>query len=132
MNTYRTARSVRPGFSLLELSLVLALLGVLMAVAAYNIMGAGERGKIKATRVTLTTIKNILQTYQVDHSTFPPDLQTLITTKYLEDKKIKDGFEQPLYYAVPGRDGRLYELLSAGPDSKFQTPDDIDVWMIDK
>ncbi|HLO39563.1 MAG TPA: type II secretion system protein GspG [Phycisphaerales bacterium] len=122
----------RPGFSLLELSLVLALLGVLMAVAAYNVMGMGEKGKIKATKATLATIKNMLQTYQVDHSVFPPDLQTLITAKVMEDKKIQDGFSQPLYYATPGLNGRSYELLSAGPDTKFQTPDDIDVWTMDR
>ncbi len=127
-----TMRSARRGFSLLELSLVLALVGVMMAVAAYNIMGMGEKAKIRATKASLTTIKGILQSYQVDHSTYPPDLQTLITSKYMEDKKIQDGFQQPLYYANPGIGGRAYELLSAGPDTKFQTADDIDVWTMDK
>jgi general secretion pathway protein G len=125
-------RKMRRGFSLLELSLVLALLGVLMAVAAYNVMGMGVKGKVKATKTTLATIKNMLQTYHVDHSSFPPDLQTLITAGIMDNKAIKDGFEQPLYYANPGLNGRPYELLSAGPDIKFQTPDDIDVWNIDR
>lgn len=132
MNRSKSVRSARRGFSLLELSLVLAIVGVLMAVAAYNFMGAGERAKVRATKATLGTIKNILQTYQVDHSVFPPDLQTLVASKYLEDKRIKDGFEQPLYYAPVGREGRPYELLSPGPDGKFQTTDDIDVWTMDR
>lgn len=133
MMNKRTVRKSRPGFSLLELSLVLALLGVLMAVAAYNVMGMGVKGKIQATKVTLRTIKNMLQTYQVDNSAFPPDLKTLITAKIMDDKKIKDGFEQPLYYAPQGTTtARLFELVSSGPDTKFGTEDDIDVWTIDQ
>lgn len=133
MTSRRAVRKARPGFSLLELSLVLALLGVLMAVAAYNVMGMGVKGKIKATKVTLQTIKNMLQTYQVDYSSFPPDLPTLIKAKIMDDKKIKDGFEQPIYYAPQGRvEGRAFELVSSGPDLKFGTEDDIDVWQIDQ
>ncbi len=131
-NSIARPRNTRHGFSLLELTLVLAILGVLMAVAAYNFMGVGDKAKVKATKVTLSTIKNILQSYQVDNSVFPPDLQTLITAKYMEDKKIKDGFEQPLYYASPGVNGQPYMLMSAGADQKFQTADDIDVWTMDK
>ncbi|MCC6426458.1 MAG: type II secretion system protein GspG [Phycisphaerales bacterium] len=132
MNRDSNLRNARRGFSLLELSLVLAILGVLMAVAAYNFMGVGEKSKINATKVTLGTIKNILQSYQVNESAFPPDLQTLIKTKLMEDKRIEDGFKQPIYYATPGGNGRPFELLSGGPDLKFQTADDIDVWTMDR
>jgi general secretion pathway protein G len=131
MNHRRTRPAAR-GFSLIELTLVLAILGILAAVAAYNFAGAGERAKVKATKVTLSTIKTVLQTYQIDQSVFPPDLQTLVNTKYLEDKKIKDAFEQPLYYAVPGPGGQPYALISGGADMKFSTADDIDVWTIDR
>lgn len=128
----RNMRRARSGFSLLELTLVLAILGVLAAVAAFNFAGAGTRAKVRATKVTLGTIKQILQTYQVDYSSFPDRLQTLIDTKYMDDKKIKDGFDQPLYYASPGLNGQPYELMSGGVDMKFGTGDDINVWTIEK
>ena len=43
------ARRVRRGFSLLELMLVLAIMGILMSVVAYNVIGAGDKAEPKTT-----------------------------------------------------------------------------------
>ena len=76
-------KRARSGFSLLELMLVLAIMGILMAVVAINVLGAGDKAKITATKATLKNIKTAMSSYHLETSGWPPDLQTLITTKYL-------------------------------------------------
>lgn len=129
----RTVRVAR-GFSLLELSLVIVIMGLLMTVAAVSLLGAGNRAKIGATKQTMHTIKSAIQQYQLNENMYPVDLDALVKgkTPYLEDKKNADGWDQPLRYAVPGRDGKPFSLASSGEDKQFGTEDDIDVWLIDK
>jgi general secretion pathway protein G len=124
----------RGGFSLLELMLVLAIMGILMAVVAINLLGGGERAKITATKASLKTIKTQLSGYYLEHSSPPPDLMTLVTvTKVLEQGKLKDGWGMDFMYdpAGPTTD-RPYYLGSTGPDKKAGTNDDIDAWTMDQ
>jgi len=125
----RNRRHARAGFSLLELMLVLAIIGVLMAVAAYNVLGGGQRAKIRASQASLTVIKTALTDYNLDQSAFPPDLRTLVTSKRLEDKSLVDGWNNTFNYDPRGKDAdHPYYLFSNGPDGKAGTEDDIDVW----
>lgn len=134
MKTQKTRairRGLARGFSLLELTLVLAIIGLLMAGAAISFLGAGERSRVRITKTTLGTIKGQIDSYYINNSVYPPDLTTLVTAKYLEEGKINDAWKQPLYYATPGMNGRPYDLMSLGADKTPGTPDDIDVWTMD-
>ena len=117
------------GFSLLELMLVLLILGVLMSVAAFNFMGQGTQAKIDATKVSMSTIKQALDSYNLRHNALPPDLQTLVVNNVMEGgKKLQDSWRKDYYYASPGLNGRPFDLMSGGPDNQRGTPDDIDYW----
>lgn len=122
------ARAAR-GFSLLELMLVLAIIGILMAVAAVNILAGGDRAKRRATQASMSTIKGQLMDYNLNANTFPPQLQTLVTAKFLDDKALKDGWGNDFFYSPTGRDkDHPFILQSPGPDHQLGTEDDIDVW----
>ncbi|MGD9789769.1 MAG: type II secretion system protein GspG [Phycisphaerales bacterium] len=124
-------RRARGGFSLLELMLVLAIIGILMAVAAFNVLGMGAKGKVTATQSTLNTIKSALDSYILQYSSAPNQLNVLIQTKFLSNKKLQDGWGTNLNYEPrPGDVDRPYLLTSSGPDMQVGTPDDIDVWLI--
>ena len=130
-------KNVRPinrgGFSLLELMLVLAIIGVLTAIAAVSLSGSGTRAKIKATEASMSTIRNALRTYQLDNNIYPASLQALTVgnTAYLaNDFKLADGWGQAFIYGAPGSNGQAFDLFSKGPDGSFGTADDIDVWKI--
>jgi len=123
------ARASARGFSLLELMLVLAIIGILMAVAAVNVLGAGDRAKKRATQATLATIKTQINSYHLTYSSYPPDLRTLVVAKYLEDGKLRDGWGADLFYDSNGRTkDQPFYLGSAGPDKAVGNEDDIDVW----
>lgn len=132
--TVRNSVRVARGFSLLELSLVIVIMGLLMTVAAVSLLGAGNRAKAGTTKATMHTIKSAIAQYQLNENMYPVDLDALVKgkTPYLEDKKNADGWDQPLRYATPGRDGKPFSLISSGEDKQFGTEDDIDVWTIEK
>lgn len=120
-----------PGFSLLELTLVLAIMGVLMAVAAVNIIGSGKRANIRATKTSMYTISGMLKDYYLTHSSaYPPDLATLVPD-YLEQQSLTDAWNELFWYA-PSKDlsGNEYQFSSAGPDKEHGTEDDINWWNV--
>jgi len=122
----------RRGFSLLELMLVLAIMGILMAVVAYNVMGQGEKAKVSATKTTLRMVQNCLNQYNLENSCFPATLQQLIVARILDNKPIQDGWKNDLMYNPNGASkDQPYDLFSAGPDKVIGTEDDISVWMMD-
>ena len=142
MNTHHTSplrrpesslRRSAPGFSLLELTLVLAIIGILIAAAAYNLAGASSRAKIQVSKSSLSTIKGALSSYNIQHSSYPPALQTLIAAKFLEDKKLSDAWGREWLYDPRGRNrDQPYLLGSGGEDGIPGNEDDIDVWTMDK
>lgn len=129
-HTKKSLRTVSArGFSLLELTLVLVILGVLMAVAAVNVLSQGEKAKATATRASLSVIKNGLQEYHLNYSAYPPDLQTLVLVKILEAGKLSDGWKRPFMYDPIGPSPEQpFILFSRGSDGQSPSQDDISVF----
>ena len=117
------ARRQAKGFSLLELTLVLAIIGILIAAAAYTLVGASSRAKTQVTKSSMSTIKGALSSYNIQHSSYPPTLQTLITTKFLDDKPLKDAWGREWMYDPRGRSrDQPYMLGSGGEDGQPVPP----------
>lgn len=134
MNRKTTPNRRRPprraaAFTLLEMMLVVAIMGILMSVAVWNIVGAGDKARIRATEQSIKTIESALKAYKTDKGSFPTTLQALVTSKLMDDK-FKDSWKHDIEYRSPGANGRDYSLISAGPDGQTGTEDDIDVWRI--
>ena len=129
---FRTARSAgsstRPGFSLLEITLVLVIIGLLLAGAAVAIGPAFLRAQERTTRSSMETIKSQIEAFRIENKRLPDSLAELVPG-YLEQGKMLDGWDNDYYYA-PGDANSLYEyeLMSAGKDLEFGTDDDLSVW----
>lgn len=132
MNTNRRRRGVRAsGFTLLEMMLVVAIIGILMSVAVWNIVGQSDKTRKRATEATMHTIESAIKAYKAEKGSYPPNLQVLVTEKFF-DKVFKDAWKHDLVYASPGAGGKDYSLVSPGADGQQGTDDDIDVWRIDE
>ncbi len=101
------------------------------ASVAYNLVGSGP-AKGAATKGMLGTIQNAIKAYQVDKGMLPQtlaDLQAGGKLCYLDpEKELRDAWGREFVYKPILSDGRPYQLFSKGPDGRFTSADDVDVW----
>jgi general secretion pathway protein G len=125
-------RSLAPGFTLLELMVVIAILGLLVFLVAPAVMRQFGNAKIKITRQAIAQFDQSLNLYKLDTGSFPTSeqgLQALLVKPsgvrdwsgpYIKGDKVnEDSWNHPYEYRSPStRSGRDYDLCSMGPSGK--------------
>jgi len=126
-------RASRAGFTLIEIIIAIAIVGIMAAVAVPNINKYIARARINAARTLIDTAKQATHTYSLDHSGKVPDSQDAWVEALTggDDPEIEGGADalndpwgEPLRYEKKGKGGRFL-IKSAGPDGEFGTDDDI-------
>lgn len=126
------------GFTLLELLVVLAILGLLIGLVAPAVMRQFGSAKEKIAHQSVERLATVLDMYKLDVGTYPTTeqgLQALITQPqgvahwngpYLKgDKLPEDPWGHLFVYHTPGqRAGHEYDLYSLGPTGQATGPDD--------
>lgn len=119
------------GFTLIEVLLVVAILGILAAVVVVNFGGKQKGAMIKATRASIGAVCTAIDMYEVDTGRFPPSLNSLIQSSgepnwdgpYIRGGIPVDAWGTEFGYKMQGE--TTYEVRSAGPDLAAGTDDDI-------
>jgi len=125
-------RGLATGFTLLELMVVIAILGLLVFLVAPQVMKQFGNAKIKITHQAIAQIDQSLNLYKLDVGSLPTTeqgLQALLTKPsgirdwsgpYVKgDKAPEDAWNHPYEYRYPStRSGREYDLCSMGPSGK--------------
>lgn len=65
------------GFTLLEVMIVLAIIGGIMALVATNIVGSASDARVKTTQSQMKLIESALDMYKVDNFNYPTTEQGL-------------------------------------------------------
>ncbi|MGI6455571.1 MAG: type II secretion system protein [bacterium] len=66
-------RHDKSGFTLIELLIVVAIIGILAAIAVPNFLNAQMRAKLARVQADFRSINTAMQSYRLDNNDFPPD-----------------------------------------------------------
>jgi len=101
------------GFSLIELLIVVAIIGIIAAIAVPMLMDAMDRARQRRTMGDMHSIVTANGTYNVDMQSYSPNLPALQAGGYLEAPVTTDAWGTNLVYVSPGP---TYSLTSLGSD----------------
>ncbi|MFH0944080.1 MAG: type II secretion system protein GspG [Planctomycetota bacterium] len=123
MNTARrTERTSERGFSLMELMVVIAILGILSTIVVTNVIPMLAKGKVNAAKTSIDSLKGAVTTYHMNNNRLPETLQVLtqpdqnyFNEVYIENEStLIDPWGNAFDYKPEG--GRKFEILSYGAD----------------
>ena len=118
------------GFTLVELLVVLAILGLLVGLVGPQVMKALGSSKTKTARIQIENLAGVLDIYRLDVGRYPTTsegLQALVEKPsgadnwngpYLKKSKVPDDpWGYPYQYRSPGEHG-AFDLWSLGADNR--------------
>ncbi|WP_422443972.1 type IV pilin protein [Thermoanaerobacterium sp. DL9XJH110] len=90
------------GFTLIELIVVVAVLGILATIAVPRVIGVKKDAEDSAEQANLAIIKNALERYYAENGEYPDELDDLVND-YIDEipQNIKDN------YTYDNEDGTL-------------------------
>ena len=124
------------GFTLVEMLVVLAIIGLLVGLVAPRVFGQLAEAKVRTAHIQIENFKNALDLFYLDAGRYPTTqegLQALNTRPsnvaswggpYVKGTNVpKDPWNHPFNYKAPGGGGRPYDITSDGPGGKGGEPD---------
>jgi general secretion pathway protein G len=106
------------GFTLIELLIVVAIIGIIAAIAIPNLLNAIDRGKQKRSMADIRSIGTACEEYSIDMNFYPvaasmAALSPLIEPLYIRKSPATDGWNRALVVAATTTE---YTICSNGKD----------------
>ena len=113
----------REGFTLIELLIVVAIIGLVAAIAIPNMLTAIQKSKQKATMGDLKSIGTALESYMTDHYLAPTSLDNAGFGGYrafhIKHFPITDAWGNLWLYTRDATYRDIYSVCSPGKDTIF-------------
>ena len=132
LGTLRARRGAQRGFTLIEIMVVIAILGILAALIVPKIMSRPDEARKVAAKQDIGSIMQAMNLYRLDNGRYPTEDQGLsaLVQKPTTDPQAnnwKDGgylerlpmdpWGNPYQYVIPGVHGEV-DIFSYGADGK--------------
>lgn len=132
------------GFSLVEVMVVIAIIGILATMVLPNVLGNQERANQQKVIADIVALENALAQYHLDNNRYPTTeqgLEALVNRPNLDPQPRNyrnGGYIRRLPQDPYGNDYLLLnpgeysdvDIFSPGPDGQSGTDDDYGSWMI--
>jgi general secretion pathway protein G len=126
----RTPRPLAPGFTLVEVMVVVIILGVLAALIVPRVVGRTDEARGVAARQDIASVMQALKLYRLDNSRYPTTDQGLMALvekpsldpvpgnwKSYLDRLPKDPWGNPYQMLSPGVHGEI-DVFTLGADGQ--------------
>jgi type II secretion system protein G len=114
----------KKGFTLIELLIVVAIIGIIAAIAIPNLLNAIQRGKQKRTMADMRSIATAVEAFSVDNNRYPAggsplsDIRSSVEPRYIKKLPTTDAWNTAFdYVAGPtSTTAQTYTIASCGKD----------------
>jgi len=124
-NETASTRARTAGFTLVELMVVIAIIGILAAVVVPKMTRRIDDANVEACKVSIRNLETALVAYKVKFKKFPTTsegLDALINNdkeRFIDAESVPtDPWGNPFVYTSPGTRGNDYEIVSYGRDGQ--------------
>lgn len=129
----RNRRSLRAGFTLIEILVVIVVIAILATLVAPNVFQHVGAAKSATAKSQIEMLSAALDAYRLDNGSYPTSQQGLGAlwekptvdtpanwrSAYLRKPVPLDPWQRPYLYVAPGEQNQSgYDLLSLGADGK--------------
>ncbi len=133
-----SVRMARSGMSLIEIVVVLAIIGMLMAVVSMSLPRARMKGRITTTKASIGNIENALEMYNNETARYPSEEEGLeVLTRRLNGQmpilkpgELKDAWGREFVYRILVDEDQPFKISSAGDDGVHGSDDDISSFVL--
>jgi general secretion pathway protein G len=124
------------GFTLIELLIVVAIIGIIAAIAIPNLLNAIDRGKQKRTMADIRSVGTAVEAYAVDNNQYPdvngtiasnigdPTNAASVEPIYIKECPQVDGWTNAMVYGTTTSGGD-YTIASPGKTGSLSAVGDV-------
>lgn len=141
MTTKNRRKSIRSGFTMVELMAMLIIIGLLATVVVKKVSSQIDRARITTTKANLKILHDAVNQFRMDLGQYPSEDMGLLDLiqqpmdiiegrwpegGYLETTEVpKDAWDHDFVFQLYPESGKQFVIISFGPDGEEGTEDDL-------